>query len=166
MEFKKVVCFVILLAIAYIVPVCVFAKTYNYPNDVKNALYGSDNQDVVEFLPGDEIVFDNTARYRYYNIYIDEKKVGEECYGYSCPSYVYTVENKMYFSYGKNEKINFITKEESTNVYSYSDSIRDKYFKSGDFIIFTNKLGDVKTIGYTTPEKVVFEGKEYYFPER
>lgn len=37
---------------------------------------------------------------------------------------------------------------------------------TGDFIIFTNKLGDVKTIGYTTSEKVVFEGKEYYFPER
>ena len=32
-----------------------------------------------------------------------------------------------------------------------------------EYRIFTNRKGRVKTIGYITKDKVVFEGKEYYF---
>lgn len=32
-----------------------------------------------------------------------------------------------------------------------------------EYRIFTNRKGNVKTIGYITKDKVVFEGKEYYF---
>ena len=32
-----------------------------------------------------------------------------------------------------------------------------------EYRIFTNRKGKVKTIGYITKDKVVFEGKEYHF---
>lgn len=32
-----------------------------------------------------------------------------------------------------------------------------------EYRIFTNRIGKVKTIGYITKDKVVFEGKTYYF---
>lgn len=32
-----------------------------------------------------------------------------------------------------------------------------------EYRIFTNRMGKVKTIGYITKDKVVFEGKTYYF---
>ena len=34
-----------------------------------------------------------------------------------------------------------------------------------EYRIFTNTRGHVKTIGYITKDRVVFEGKTYFFPE-
>ena len=112
MKIRKVISLFFLIIIAYILPLNVFAKTYNYPDDVRNILYQSDNKNVVEFLPGDEIVFSTTNQYSSLIIYIDGIKVSDECYGNSCPTNIYTVTKKMYFSYEKawSNEINFITK--------------------------------------------------------
>ena len=65
---KKIHSIIIVFLIFYFVPIFVFAKTYNYPNDVRYLLYEGNGKDAVEFLPGDKIIF-NTSNS---NIYIYE----------------------------------------------------------------------------------------------
>ena len=134
MNAKKKNIIIFLVVIAYILPGSVFAETYNYPDDVKNLLYGPDNQNVVEFLPGDEIVFNIDEG----NVYIDGVKASDECYGLSCSRNIYTVTKKMYFSYEKawSKKIDFVTNEDGNSTYLYSNAMNGKYYKSGDLIVF------------------------------
>lgn len=47
---------------------------------------------------------------------------------------------------------------------TYRNNITFNEGHTAEFRIFTNRIGNVKTIGYITSEKVVFEGREYYFP--
>ncbi len=133
---KKINSIIIVFLIFYFVPIFVFAKTYNYPNDVRYSLYEENGKDAVEFLPGDEIIFNTIGS----NIYIDDIKTSDECYGFSCTENVYIVTEKMYFSYEKawSNKVNFITKKEENSIYLYSDKSEGKYYKSGDLIAFKN----------------------------
>ena len=132
---KRVGSLILLIVLAYTFPVCVLAKTYNYPGDIKNALYGQSNQSVVRFQTGDEIVFN----YNVADIYVDDVKVSNECYGSSCPTNTYRVTDDVCFSYAKgftNIYVYFISCSKDINVNDYSESMEKKYFKSGDYLAF------------------------------
>ena len=47
--------------------------------------------------------------------------------------------------------------------FRYGDTFNNGH--TAEYKVFTNRRGQVKIIGYITKEKVVFEGREYYFPE-
>ena len=132
---KRVGSLILLIVLAYTLPVCVLAKTYNYPGDIKNALYGPSNQSVVRFQSGDEIVFNIDKS----NIYIDDVKVSDECYGLSCQTDSYPVTDDICFSYAKgwsNIDTYFISCDKDINVNVYSEFMKKSYFKSGDYLVF------------------------------
>ena len=49
--------------------------------------------------------------------------------------------------------------------YNFRDSLTFEEDHTAEYRIFTNLKGHVKTIGYITADKVVFEGRTYYFPK-
>ena len=136
MKSKKLLNLIILIVVAYILPISVFAKTYNF----------SDIFDNIIFETGD--IIDFSGAYDYYSdikpyLYLDGELISQDCYGIipNC-NLQFSVQQRMAlynseYDYDTEElKLFFYKMEPSQEVIVFDDSIMSGYYKTGDIIFF------------------------------